>query len=91
MGYVLNALPTTPLALRSISSPRGEDKMTGREGYFSSRKWAMGRESIMWVKVGRWWIAGTVYLPEGGAGMPLCGIVSFNTIYLSLMFCFDIS
>lgn len=71
MGYVLNALPTTPLALRSISSPRGEDKMTGREGYFSSRKWAMGRESIMWVSVGRWWIAGTVYLPEGGAGMPL--------------------
>lgn len=60
---VLSALPPVVRARVSILVPIEECRRSGGCGYVDSRNWDIGSESIMYLEVGKWWIAGTVYFP----------------------------
>lgn len=58
----LRVLPMIDRDLTSISRPSSDVSGTGGSGYVDSRNCAILDESMIYVSVGMWWMAGTVYL-----------------------------
>lgn len=58
----LRVLPIIDRDLTSISRPSSDVSGTAGSGYVDSKNCAIADESIMYVFVGMWWMAGTVYL-----------------------------